>query len=92
MLRNQTVPADDAYGRGWRELRATLATRRRIRLGLRVLVALIVLIDALSPFGSTVFLAKPVDTVIDLLWIGVNGAAAWCVAVDVRRWWQERSR
>lgn len=62
----------------------------RKRVPQTVLFCLIALIDALSPFGSTVFLPKPVDTVIDLLWIGVNGAAVWCLAPRARAWWTER--
>lgn len=88
----EVVPVDDSYGHGWRELRAQLQARRRARVATRVLIALIVLVDLLSCFGSTMFLPKPVDAVIDLVWIGVNGAAAWCLALDARAWWQERSR
>lgn len=49
-----------------------------------VVLVLVLAIDALSPFGSTVFLPKAVDTVIDLAWIGVNGAAIWGVGPSVR--------
>jgi hypothetical protein len=64
----------------------------RNRVPLAALLLLIVSIDVLSPYGSAVFLPKPVDTVIDLLWIALNGAAASCGVLLVHTWWLERSR
>lgn len=53
------------------------------------MVLLVLAIDALSPFGSSVFLPKPIDGVIDVLWIALNGAAAWIIGSGVRAMWSE---
>lgn len=57
-----------------------------------VLLVGIALLTLCEPFTTKVILAQPIDAAVDVIWIFVQCAAAFCVGVDVRDWLRERRR
>lgn len=39
-----------------------------------------------EPFTSKAFIPKPIDGVVDVIWMFVQGAGAFCVGADVYGW------